>query len=103
MSEKLISAKALLEAGRNTSEFQQHLADEYDLECLIAGMPVVDAVEVVRCGKCRYWEPMNNGSWMNKNRTDGCCRVLMECRLAERYMTERDHFCGFGERREDNE
>ena len=48
MSDKLISADALLEAGRNTSEFQQHLADEYDLECLIVGVPAIDAVEVVR-------------------------------------------------------
>lgn len=52
MSEKLISADALLEAGRNTSEFQQHLADEYDLECLIAGLPAVDAVEVTYCDQC---------------------------------------------------
>lgn len=64
--------------------------------------PAVDAVEVVRCSQCKYWEPMNNGSWMNRNRTDGCCRVLMKCRLAERYNTEKDHFCCYGKRREDN-
>lgn len=63
----------------------------------------IDAVEVVRCSQCKYWESMNNGSWMNKNRTDGCCRVLMKCRLAERYNTEKDHFCCYGKRREDNE
>lgn len=64
----------------------------------VRNTPAVDAVEVVRCSQCRYWEAMNNGSWMNKNRTDGCCRVLAEYRLAERYMTEKDHFCGYGER-----
>lgn len=69
----------------------------------IKDMPAVDAVEVVRCSQCKYWESMNNGSWMNKNRTDGCCRVLMKCRLAERYNTEKDHFCCYGKRREDNE
>ena len=65
--------------------------------------PAVDAVEVVRCKDCKYWEPMNKGSWMVRNRTDGVCRALMEFRLAERYMTEKDHFCGFGERREEDE
>ena len=63
----------------------------------------VDAVEVVRCRQCKYWEPMNKGSWMDINRTDGVCRTLMEFRLAERYMTEKDHFCGYGERRKENE
>lgn len=63
--------------------------------------PAVDAVEVVRCFQCKHWEPMNKGSWMYRNRTDGVCRTLMEFRLAERYMTEKDHFCGFGERREE--
>ena len=61
-----------------------------------------DAVEVVRCSRCKYWEPTNN-SWMDRNRTDGVCRALMEFRIAERYMTEKDHFCGFGERREEDE
>ena len=69
----------------------------------ILEIPAVDAVEVVRCYKCKHWEPMNKGSWMNRNRTDGVCRALMEFRLAERYMTEKDHFCGYGERRKENE
>ena len=68
----------------------------------ISKFPAVDAVEVVRCFQCKYWEPMNKGSWMNRNRTDGVCRALMEFRLAERYMTEKDHFCGYGERRKDD-
>ena len=69
----------------------------------LKNVSAVDAVEVVRCYKCKHWEPMNKGSWMHRNRTDGVCRTLMEFRLAERYMTEKDHFCGFGERREEDE
>lgn len=69
----------------------------------LKNVSAVDAVEVVRCYKCKHWEPMNKGSWMCRNRTDGVCRTLMEFRLAERYMTEKDHFCGFGERREEDE
>lgn len=64
--------------------------------------PAVDAVEVVRCYKCKHWEPMNKGSLMNRNRTDGVCRTLVEFLLAERYLTEKDHFCGYGERRKEN-
>ena len=66
---------------------------------ILNNVSAVDAVEVVKCKDCKYWEPMNKGSWMNRNRTDGGCRALMEFRLAERYMTEKDHFCGLGERR----
>lgn len=69
---------------------------------ILNNVSAVDAVEVVRCSRCKYWEPTNN-SWMGRNRTDGVCRTLMEFRLAERYMTEKDHFCGFGERRKENE
>ena len=70
---------------------------------MLNSLRAVDAVEVVRCYECKHWEPMNKGSWMDINRTDGACRALMEFRLAERYMTEKDHFCGFGERREEDE
>ena len=68
---------------------------------ILNNVSAVDAVEVVRCYECKHWEPMNKGSWMYRNRTDGVCRALMEFRLAERCMTEKDHFCGFGERREE--
>ena len=101
MSEKLIYVKDVLKytvlAGEIRHQYMEVVPAYYMREA-----PAVDAVEVVRCSRCKYWEPTNN-SWMDRNRTDGVCRTLMEFRLAERYMTEKDHFCGFGERREDDE
>lgn len=111
MSGKLISANYILNLiednepmnWNDTDEEIQEVADWCYFKKLIENAPAVDAVEVVRCKDCKYWEPMNKGSWMCINRTDGVCRTLMELRLAERYMTDKDHFCGFGERREENE
>ena len=88
MSDKLIYADALLEAGRNTSQFQQHLADEYDLECLIVGMPAVDAVEVVRCKDCRMFQPKTT-------------EFLQHCERTDLFVRNND-FCSFGDRGEDN-
>ena len=49
--------------------------------------PAVDAVEVVRCGECKYYirEPMSQGS--------GWCECL------ERGEYEK-HFCSYGQRKE---
>lgn len=71
-------------------------------EMRIKDMPAVDAVEVVRCFRCRYWEPSDNGRWMTKSRTDGVCRMLLDIHCSARYMTGKDHFCSYGERREEN-
>lgn len=90
MSDKLISANALLEAGRNTSEFQQHLADEYDLECLIVGMPAVDAVEVVRCRDCVHF---------SKRLAIGTCKRIPDKPIIPMRW---DNYCMFGKRREGN-
>ena len=102
MSEKLISANEVLKytvlAGEIRNQYMEVVPAYFVREA-----PAVDAVEVVRCYECKHLEPMNKGSWMDRNRTDGACRALMEFRLAERYMTEKDHFCGFGERRKENE
>lgn len=102
MSEKLISADDLIQFVKHWGELRgrEEAADSFLYA--INNAPAVDAVEVVRCEKCKYWEPMNNGSWMNRNRTDGVCRTLMEFRLAERYMTNKDHFCSLGKRRDEN-
>ena len=102
MSEKLISANDVLKytvlAGEVRNKYMEVVPVYYVREA-----PAVDAVEVVRCKDCKYWEPMNKGSWMVRNRTDGVCRTFIEFQLAERYMTEKDHFCSLGERREENE
>lgn len=57
-------------------------------------------VEVVRCKSCKHWIKADNGSWLMAGRTDGACQRLMGIHLSERYMTEGDHFCSYGERRE---
>lgn len=56
-----------------------------------------NAIEVVRCKDCEYWNPMDNGiSWHNKGRTDGECDMLHRVHYAERHLTEQDHFCSYG-------
>ena len=64
--------------------------------------PTVDAVEVVRCKDCKHWQEADDGrSWQMIGRTDGACRWLAEQHYAERYMTEGEHFCSYGERKDD--
>ncbi len=60
-----------------------------------------DAVEVVRCKDCKHWIAANNGSWHMIGRTDGYCKMLMNFHDSERYMTEGEHFCSYGEMRTD--
>lgn len=87
---RLIDADALLEAGKNTYEFQQHLADEYDFECLVVGTPTVDAVPVVRCRDCKNSFQYDDGS------DNYVC--VYGCR-----SQEGGFFCSKGERREEDE
>lgn len=64
-------------------------------------LPPADVVEVVRCKDCKYWSPMDNGiSWHHKGRTDGECSRLWEIHNAERHLTKDEHFCSYGERKE---
>ena len=51
---RLINGDALIEAGKNTSEFQQNLANEYDLECLVAGMPTISPDSLVKRGRWSF-------------------------------------------------
>lgn len=55
----------------------------------------------VMCKDCKYWIKADNGSWNMMGRTDGTCRMLAEQHCADMYMTERDHFCSYGERKQD--
>ena len=59
----------------------------------------IDAVPVVRCKDCKYWEKIDNGTWCHQGRIDGTCRQLVN-RWAEQYMTTQDDFCSYGERKE---
>lgn len=51
-------------------------------------LPSVDAVPVVRCKDCRYWQD-NNGGYPNK-----------ECRWREDETPDADDFCSCGERKD---
>ena len=60
-----------------------------------------DVVEVVRCKGCKHWKALDDGfSWHNRGRTDGECEMLWKYHNAERHLTEKEHFCGYAERRE---
>ena len=52
--------------------------------------PAVDAVPVVRCRECIYWQD-NNGGYPHP-----------ECRWGNGETPDADDFCSYGERRDDN-
>lgn len=49
--------------------------------------PTVDAVEVVRCRECKYWQD-NNGGYPHE-----------DCRWGKNETPEADDYCSYGERR----
>ena len=57
------------------------------LKLLLQQEPTIDAVRVVRCKDCRYWQD-NNGGYPNK-----------ECRWKEDETPDADDFCSCGERK----
>lgn len=74
---RLIDADALL----------QKKWDWCDAEDAIKDAPTVDAIPVVRCGECRYWDD------------DGRCNPPKNGLIRE--YTEPDDFCSYGERRDE--
>ena len=59
---------------------------------LIEAAPTVDAVEVVRCQECRYFDPKADG-------TVGFCKCGEVCGYCHS-MRVADDFCSYGERRD---
>ena len=53
--------------------------------------PTIDAVEVVRCKECEYWQDNNNGY------------PHEECRWGKEETPDSDDYCSYGERREDDQ
>lgn len=53
--------------------------------------PTADVEEVVRCKDCKHWD-----KFPDSHRTDGICKELVKWHSAEKYMTEAEHFCGYG-------
>ena len=87
MNNDLISRSALLAEYCNGCDALAKKMCDQDI-CGVAMMindaPAVDAVEVVRCEKCKHWE-------------DGWLGYCTKCHTAMPY----DGFCSYGERRED--
>lgn len=54
--------------------------------------PTVDAVKVVHCKDCKYW--------INSRQNTGRCNALIWFHDAERYLTACEHFCSYGERKD---
>ena len=86
--EKLIDADAFLEKMKRTSRY-------FDVVFDVEEMPTVDAVEVVRCRKCKHWKP--SGSKAGNSFSD--MEYIGGCEFTNYYRTESD-FCSYGERKE---
>ena len=67
---------------------------------IINEQAAADVVEVVRCKDCKYWERYL-AIGFESIRTDGSCKRLWAYHDAERCMTEENHFCSYGERKEE--
>ena len=85
---RLIDADAFLEKMKRTSRY---FGVVFDVE----EMPTVDAVEVVRCRKCKHWKP--SGSKAGNSFSD--MEYIGGCEFTNYYRTESD-FCSYGERKE---
>ena len=85
---RLIDADAFLEKMRRTSRY-------FDVVFDVEEMPTVDAVEVVRCRKCKHWKP--SGSKAGNSFSD--MEYIGGCEFTNYYRTESD-FCSYGERKE---
>ena len=95
---RLIDANTVYKMGHRTP-FHIGIADLCDLKELLADVPSVDAVEVVRCKDCKHW--FEETSWCTKHSHfvgfDG-----MAChpsQSSEWKMFDEDDFCSYGERR----
>ena len=84
MNNDLISREALLEAIRtDVAPFTLSMVFRH-----IHSAPAVDAVEVVRCKDCRYGEDLGEECF---------------CHYCGSDWNLPDHYCSYGERREDHE
>ena len=80
---RLVDANALLEKLKKTSRY---FTVKFDIE----EAPTVDAVEVVRCGKCKNFRPYEG----EEHKGDCAELVGLESCVYE------DDFCSYGERKE---
>lgn len=62
--------------------------DYESLKLLLQQESAIDAVSVIRCEDCRYWQD-NNGGYPNE-----------ECRWREDETPDADDFCSYGKRKD---
>lgn len=86
---RLIDGDALEEKGVEFSDTNVYVPIE-----AVWNAPEVDAVEVVRCQECRYFDPKADG-------TVGFCKCGVVCGYCHS-MRVADDFCSYGERRDDH-
>ena len=53
---------------------------------------------VIYCKDCERWQKIND-----EMRKDGMCEALIDFHGADRYMTNENFFCAYGERRADEQ
>ena len=93
---RLIDANAFLKdiltagIGKTIIEYS-----ESDIGYMIRKRPTVDAVEVVRCRKCKHWKP--SGSKAGNSFSD--MEYIGGCEFTNYYRRESD-FCSYGEQKE---
>lgn len=94
---RLIDADALNKEFRdfvrasNNSDFEP-TPNWNDAVSLVGSAPTVDAVEVVRCGECK---------WFDRTELSGTVEPIgYRCKLKQRFV-DADDFCKYGERREE--
>ena len=85
---RLIDVDAFIGKMKRTSRY-------FDVVFDVEEMPTVDAVEVVRCRKCKHWKP--SGSKAGNSFSD--MEYIGGCEFTNYYRTESD-FCSYGERKE---
>ena len=85
---RLIDADAFLEKMKSTSRY-------FDVVFDVEEMPTVDAVEVVRCRKCKHWKP--SGSKAGNSFSD--MEYIGGCEF-KKYCIRESDFCSYGERKE---
>lgn len=91
---ELIDRQALLEKLKECAQYHSsdtYIGNIYDAIDEIVAAPTVDAVEVVRCGKCKHW----------LKDVAGCTDNVGRCEWAN-YMVGAAGYCVYGERREDD-
>ena len=89
---RLIDADALKPSYVVTSTTTNSLCHLYVSIENINSAPTVDAVPVVRCGECRYWD--RSPSCSATPQYHACQR-----RIFVKAHTKRDDFCSLGERK----